>query len=254
MSDENHENGKSGIKVITRAAAVLRSLKEHPDGMSLGQIAHDIGLPRSTVQRIVGALQAERFVIANTSGAGVRLGPEIASLAQASRFNTAEQCRPFLLKLTQQTGETSDLSVFKDRSMIFVDQVPGTHRLRTVSSVGEIFPLTTTANGLACLALLPRQNALELAQHEAGRNGNPFDVTAFSSRLDQISDKGIAFDNDEHSEGISAIGFAFQDVMGEIYAISVPVPTSRFLASQDKIEQAVIGVVHELSNSNFVQD
>ena len=45
-----------GIQVIARAANVLRSLEDKPDGLSLGQIAKRVSLARSTVQRIVGAL------------------------------------------------------------------------------------------------------------------------------------------------------------------------------------------------------
>ena len=233
------ENGRSGIQVISRAAKVLRSLKDHPEGRSLGQIANEVGLPRSTVQRIVGALQAERLLIANMNGNGVRLGPELGALADAARFNTAEECRPLLVELTQATGETSDLSVLRGDKMIFIDQVPGTHRLRTVSSVGETFPLTTTANGLACLAKLPRDTALSLASNEAALSGSTFDPKAFIARLDDVAQTGLAYDLDEHADGISAIGFAFSDLAGEIHAISVPVPSSRFARRKHDIEAAV---------------
>ena len=46
-----------------------------------------------------------------------------------------------------------DLAVFRDEHMVFLDQVVGTHRLRTVSAVGEVFPMTDTANGKAALSL-----------------------------------------------------------------------------------------------------
>ncbi|WP_341367890.1 IclR family transcriptional regulator [Yoonia sp. BS5-3] len=237
MKDDDPEASKKGIQVISRAAAVLRSLKEHPDGRSLGQIASDIALPRSTVQRIVGALQDERLIIANTSGSGVRLGPELGALAQAARFNTAELCRPLLMRLTEITGETSDLSVLRDAAMIFVDQVPGTHRLRTVSSVGEVFPILTTANGRSCLAAMPRQTALSLAASEAGAS---FDADAFSKILDDVQATGLAYDRNEHSDGISAVGFAFTDAAGDLYAISVPVPTTRFASKLSAIEKALL--------------
>lgn len=239
MSTNDIENSRSGIQVISRAATVLRSLKEHPEGLSLGQIATEVGLPRSTVQRIVGALQIERLLIANTAGGGVRLGPELGALAEAAQFNTADQCRPFLADLTQATGETSDLSVMRGGKMIFIDQVPGTHRLRTVSSVGEVFPVTTTANGRACLAKLPRDTAMKYASAEATRTGAALDIDAFGKLLDQISETGLAYDNDEHSDGISAIGFAFHDLAGELHAISVPVPSSRFARQLPEIETAV---------------
>lgn len=240
MKTEEFESGRSGIQVISRAATVLRSLKEHPEGLSLGQIASEVGLPRSTVQRIVGALQTERLLISNASGGGVRLGPELGALAEAARYNTAEQCRSLLSDLTQATGETADLSVLRGDKMIFIDQVPGTHRLRTVSSVGEVFPITTTANGRACLARLSRDVALERAKSEARRRGMALDLEEFGSMLDEVANTGLAYDNDEHSDGISAVGFAFEDLAGDLHAISVPVPTTRFLRQKSEIEAAVL--------------
>ncbi len=239
MKLDGSENGRSGIQVISRAANVLRSLKDYPEGLSLGQIATNVGLPRSTVQRIVGALQAERLLISNMNGNGVRLGPELAALAEAASFNTAEQCRPLLLELTKATGETSDLSVLRGDKMIFVDQVPGTHRLRTVSSVGEVFPLTTTANGRACLAKLPRGDAMKRASNEASRTGVDLDTVAFEKMLDDVRKTGLAYDINEHSDGISAVGFAFTDLANEIHAISVPVPSSRFTRQVKHIETVV---------------
>ncbi|MEL6610172.1 MAG: IclR family transcriptional regulator [Pseudomonadota bacterium] len=236
---KDSQNARSGIQVISRAATVLRSLKEHPEGLSLGQIATAVGLPRSTVQRIVGALQVERLLIANPSGGGVRLGPELGALAEAAQFNTAELCHPLLTELTQATGETTDLSVLRGGKMIFIDQVPGTHRLRTISSVGEVFPVTTTANGRACLAKLPRDIALTYAKAEVEPTDATLNVDNFSQILDQIVETGFAYDNDEHSDGISAIGFAFRDLSGELHAISVPVPTSRFISQKPTIEAAV---------------
>ncbi len=239
MKLDKIENERSGIQVISRAARVLRSLKDHPEGLSLGKIATEVDLPRSTVQRIVGALQAERLLIANMNGGGVRLGPELGALAQAARFDTVDQCRPLLQELTQATSETSDLSVLRGHNMIFVDQVPGTHRLRTVSSVGEIFPLTTTANGRACLAALPRSEAMQLVSNEAVQANVDLDLDAFDKQLDEIQQSGLAYDTDEHSDGISAVGFAFTDLAGELHAISVPVPSSRFIRQQLDIEAAV---------------
>ena len=240
MKADAAKSDRSGIQVIARAAAVLRSLKKHPEGLSLGQIAVHVGLPRSTVQRIVNALLEERLLISNISGGGVRLGPELGALAAGARFNTSEQCKPLLAELTKATGETSDLSVLRGNQMIFIDQVPGTHRLRTISSVGEVFPLTTTANGRACLAKLPREIAMNHAKAESERRGSNLDFDHFGHLLDDVARTGLAYDNDEHSDGISAVGFAFRDLADELHAISVPVPTSRFLRQKPQIETAVL--------------
>ncbi|GIX15125.1 MAG: transcriptional regulator [Paracoccaceae bacterium] len=232
--------GRGGIQVIARAARILRVIRDNPAGMSLGRIAARAGLPRSTVQRIVAALQEEGLVAADPRGGGLRLGPEITALAEAARVSIVETCRLLLTELARATGETADLSVLRGPAMIFLDQVPGTHRLRTVSAVGEAFPLTTTANGRACLACLPVQRATELAEQEWERQGQKGDISRLLDMLETIRNTGLAYDIDEHTDGISAIGFAFRDRSGDLLAISVPVPSSRFADVRSRVENALL--------------
>ncbi|HHZ08486.1 MAG TPA: IclR family transcriptional regulator [Rhizobiales bacterium] len=224
---------RGGIQVIARAASVLRALKGS-SGMSLGQIAEMTNLPRSTIQRIVDALQSERLVIASSGGGGIRLGPELHALSEAARFNVVDVMRPLLQRLVAQTEETVDLSVLRDGRMVFIDQVPGSHRLRAVSAVGEVFPLASTANGRACLALLDDGEARRLLAAEGSQMTEPV-----MAMLAEIRRGGLAFDEDEHTPGISAVGLGFVDPRGDRYAVSVPVPTSRFAQQRDRVSAAL---------------
>ena len=237
---------KDGIQVIARAAAVLRALKDCQTGLSLGQIADRVALPRSTVQRIVAALIDERLLVA-TRAAGVRLGPELQALAEAARTNTVDLCRPHLAALMAATGETVDLSALRGGQMVFLDQVQGSHRLRAVSSVGEHFPLTTTANGRAALSILPEAEAIDLAAAEWGQGlGN---LPVLQARLALARKLGFAEDNDDHTEGISAIGIAFRDFSGEVFAISLPIPTSRFAERRALVTSALLAVKADLEGT-----
>ena len=128
-----------GVQVIARAAEILRVLKQDNRGLSLGQISDRVGLPRSTVQRIVNALLAEKLIMNTAAEGGLRLGPEIQSLAAAGRIDAAELLRPVLQDIAESCGETVDLAVFRTDHMVFVDQVVGTHRVRTVSFGGRIW-------------------------------------------------------------------------------------------------------------------
>ncbi|WP_299641847.1 IclR family transcriptional regulator [uncultured Ruegeria sp.] len=234
------KNDKGGIQVISRAASILRVLKESQSGMSLGKIAERVDLPRSTVQRITSALAEEKFVISDANGGGLRLGPELNALAGAAQYSIVEHCRLLLTELTQKTGETTDLAVMRGIGMVFLDQVPGVYRLTTVSQVGEVFPLTTTANGKACLAKLRKEDAIKLIRNEWDRNGIQGNLDEFLSELAVIREQGLAYDMDEHSAGVSAIGFSFVDWVGDLHAISIPVPTTRFSRQKATIEQALL--------------
>lgn len=233
---KNNDDGRSGIQVIARAAAILRSLKNESNGLSLGQIADRVDLPRSTVQRIVGALQAEQFVIAASPDRGIRLGPEIGALAESARIDVLEMLRPYLVDLGRRTKETVDLAIFRSKRLVFVDQIPGTHRLRTVSFVGETFPLCDTANGKACLAKLSdKQVFARLAEEQPAIADDPVRLQAYQDEIATVRETGIAFDRDQHTVGVSAIGSAFFDLQGDLYAISVPTPSSRFYTHEKQL-------------------
>src|SRR4051812_38367154 len=135
-------SARGSIQVIARASSILRALKNTGSGMSLGQIATHVHLPRSTVQRIIDSLFEEGLVMSAGPAGGFRLGPEIQSLARFGKIDVVEAVRPFIVALSKQTGETVDFSVLRSRQMLFLDQITGTHRLRAVSAVGEVYPLT----------------------------------------------------------------------------------------------------------------
>jgi DNA-binding IclR family transcriptional regulator len=232
MTDSN------GIKVIAKAAAILRLCKGNNDGFSLGDIAERIAVPRSTVQRIVNALVVEGLLQTTGSARSIRLGPEIHALSAAHRIDVIELAHPFLKRLSEHTGETVDLAKLKGDHMIFIDQVVGSHRLRAISSVGEIFPLHNTANGKAALALL--NDDIIVALLETSKHQN------IITEITQIRATGLAVDNEEHSPGISAIGAAFKISTGEIYAISIPMPAIRFS------EQSVNFAPHLIATCNEI--
>jgi DNA-binding IclR family transcriptional regulator len=238
-----------GIRAISRAAQVLRALRDD-GGLSLGEIAKRIGLPRSTVQRLVNALIEEGLVTASSAEGGLRLGPEIQSLAAASRISVADLIRPVLEALSTKTGETVDLAVFREDHMLFIDQVIGTHRLRTVSAVGERFPMTTTANGRAALALLEDEAVDAIASREldaraAGKKG----MRRLRAEVDRVRETGFALDRDEHTEGISAVGVAFRTPTGLIYAISIPVPSQRFVKLRDALAEDLLDALESVNTA-----
>jgi DNA-binding IclR family transcriptional regulator len=228
--DSRNQAAEGGVQVLGRAAAVLRAIHEHPEGMSLSEIATAVGLPRSTIHRLTSALAHEGFVEAASPRGRLRLGPEIGRLARGSRPELREQLRPFLEMLAAELGETVDCAVLDGHQMRFIDQIPAPHRLRAVSAVGARFPLHCTANGKAALALMGREHAQLIIPARLERF-TPTTITRRSellAELDLIAESGVAFDHEEHSEGICAAGIAISDFSRRISAVSVPMPAQRF--------------------------
>ncbi|HWV41848.1 IclR family transcriptional regulator [Pseudorhodoplanes sp.] len=231
-ADKHREKAqeKSQVQVIARAASIMRALEDTTTGLSLGEIALKVGLARSTVQRIVAALETEKLVVAASPAGRVRLGPTILRLAGSVRTDFVAVARPFLVELSKELHETVDLASIKGDHLVFIDQVIGSQRLRTVSAVGETFPLYCTANGKAYLATLDDE-AIEALIGRNLKARTPHTVTKLSQLLDEIRivrREGYALDREEHTLGICAAGIAMRDMLGNYVAISVPVPTQRF--------------------------
>ncbi len=239
---------KSQVQVIARAAQILRALEGEDAGLSLGDIAKRVGLARSTVQRIVASLETEKLVVAASPNGRVRLGPTLLRLAASVRSNFVAKARPFITRLSHELRETVDLASVRHDHLVFIDQVIGSHRLRTVSAVGETFPLHCTANGKAYLAGIDPA-AIERLIGKSFEARTPNTLTKLNALLADLRlarKTGIAYDREEHTVGICAVGIALQDPFGNPVAISVPVPTQRFQAQRSVIAERLLATKHAM--------
>jgi len=234
---------KKGIQVIARAASVLRALENEPDGLSLGKIAQRVDLSRSTVQRIVDALTEEHLLIGAGPAVGVKLGPAILRMASNSSFNFVEFIRPYITELSREQGETVDVSEMQKSRTVFVDQVVGSARLNIVSTIGEAFPLHCLASGKAMLSTLTEAELNKRMGRKALEKHTPSTITNIddlAAELVKVRKTHIAFDLEEHFEGVSAIGTSIQEPGGTLYALSIPVPTVRFKRKKKRLVEALL--------------
>ncbi len=229
----------NGIQVIARAAAILRVLEGYPDGLGFAELTAAVGLPRSTVQRIVAALATEQLLLIGVPKGRVRLGPALIRLASATDVNTDRLVRPVLQALSRELGETVDLSVLQGDSAIFVDQIAGSQRLVAMSAIGAAFPVHCTANGKALLACIPADRRALLLSRGLHRLTPHTKTSAaqIEAEVRCVYETQIAWDLEEHAEGVCAAGTAFIDPLGRDFAISVPVPKTRFEAKREAMER-----------------
>jgi DNA-binding IclR family transcriptional regulator len=238
----------SGVNVLAKAVQVLKACQRLGGGVSLGQLAREVGIPRSTVQRIVQTLAAEGFLVSSGTARSISLGPELLAMGAASAMDIVERAHPLLKNLARETGETVDLSRLSRDHAVFVDQAAGSHRLQAVSAIGNSFPLHCTANGKAMLALMD-DGELQQFMLKPRQAYTPKTITqpgALMTEIAEIRRTGLGVDNEEHTLGIAAIGMAFRAPTGQMFAISIPVPTIRFTQVRAPCERALASTVRDL--------
>ncbi|MBW4092650.1 MAG: IclR family transcriptional regulator [Proteobacteria bacterium] len=244
MNPDNTD--KASIGVVARVASVLRALAEAPSGMSLGQIARRSGLARSTVQRLVSALASEGLVVTSGGAGQIGLGPELLRLSAALLADMPTRLRAQIRLLSGELGETVDLSVVRYDQVVFLDQVPGVQRLLAVSHIGAAFPLHCCASGKAYLAKLSDREVQERIGQTYDRR-TAFTRTTFEELardLAAIRRTGIAIDDQEHTEGISALGIGVGNVGESWFGISVPMPSQRFIENKSGFVRRLLEFQH----------
>jgi DNA-binding IclR family transcriptional regulator len=248
MSVISEEVRGSGIQVIARAAEMLRLLQAHPGGLNQAEIGERLGMARSTVSRILNALDDEGLVASRAARGRYRLGPEIARMATTLRRSVVLDVHPFMEELSRELEETVDLSILDGDRATFVDQVVSPHRLRAISAVGESFPLHCCANGKALLANLSvAEQAQAVPSRLARLTANTITTLAvLRKELERVRTEGIAYDREEQTEGICAVGAVLKGVTDQTVAVSVPVPAQRFYRREAELAQALLAWVEKV--------
>lgn len=223
-----------GIQVITRAAKILDALGATPNGMSLGEIAQAVDLPRSTVQRIVGALDSVQLVRSHGVG-GVRLGPALLRLIANVHTDVVAIAQPWLQALCDATGETVSLARASGLQLAIVHYVVADRELRVVPRIGMNLPLYSTSGGRALLALDSDEAAKELVgeAYQAITELTVRDFPALLAHLTEIRHTGLAYDRGETLEGISTMAVAIDTILGR-FSISLLIPSARFQLNEER--------------------
>lgn len=229
------EDRAGGIQVIARAASVLRLLGEHPPGLSLSEIAAGIGLARSTVQRIVQALQAEGLVESSGPQGGFQLGPTLAQLVYRQQADIVTAVRPLLEALGAETGETVALCALVGGQVTTIERCIAERALRVVFPLGTIpHPAHRLAPGLAILSALPEAQA---GQVLAGALA-PERMDAARAALAAVRASGRARDTGAFVAELSGFAVPLRSGFG-VHAIAAIVPTARAEAADERIFAAL---------------
>lgn len=248
-SKEAGTSADGGIQAIARAFSVLRAVADSVNGMKLGELARQVGLPRPTVHRIVGSLQAEGAIYMTLDGR-VRTGPELTRLASTAERTLIDTATPFMERLSQEVNEKIDLAVLDRENIRFVAQVASrTPRLLAGVTVGDLFPTYCTAPGKVLLAELgPR--ALRLAVPKRLTKFTERTITAFpqlEDELEEVRRTGLGFDLEEHSERICAVAALVKDALGGLAGLTIAVPSERYYGREKELREALLHTVGELN-------
>jgi DNA-binding IclR family transcriptional regulator len=200
-----------GTQLLDRAIAILRQLSEAGEGgIKSSEIIERLQLSGPTAHRIIAALERHGFVERERATKRLRLGLALFALGAKAADSTGLRriCRPALLRLAGETGDTVFLMARSGLNAVCVDRQEGTYILDSLTGhVGGQIPLGVGSASEAILAFLPEREV------EAVLKANAHLYPAFNgltadeilAALPQIRERGYAVDHGRLVVGISAL-------------------------------------------------
>jgi IclR family acetate operon transcriptional repressor len=223
------------VQSLTRGLMLMERITESPAGVTLTDLALQVGLPNSTTHRLLTTMQQMGFVQqvgdlglwtigvrAFTVGSGFLGSRDLMSIAH-----------PILRRLMEQAGETSNLLVFDDEECqaVMIGQVQCRELMRMLAPIGGRLPMHASGGGKAFLATLDDVEVTRvlhktgLPQYTDSTINTP---TRLKEELARIRRQGFSFDDEEHAVGLRCVAACIYNENKEAFAaVSVSGPKSR---------------------------
>lgn len=239
---------------VVSAFRVLEAVAEaQPVGLS--ELARTVGLPKSTVQRVLLTLQEVGW-LRPTDSTPTRWQLTYRVVAVVGSAGGGECLRevalPVMNELQLATTETIHLAAPDHDSLVLVERLDTPHRLRAFLARGERIALHASATGLAYLSACD-QHYVE--QYLAGSlpAQTPDTITdphRIRAVLDEIRERGYSVNIGGLSSGISSLGAPIGRPGRPVAAISISGPSSRITPERfDELGKQVREAAAKISRS-----
>lgn len=246
------------IQTIERVTTILDVLAQSGKGISLGDLAAKVELPKGTTHRLLASLMYFDFVRQEAESRKYSLGFKIVELGSSllEQIDLRREAEPFLHALSQRVGETVYLVILDHTEVVYIEKIEPEDPsivLRATSKVGQRNAAHSCSLGKALLAQLSEaelDNTLKDMSLIQKTSNTITDPNQLKDHLKTVQARGYAIDDEESEEGIRCVAApVFNDRGIAIAAISISGPAVRVTRQkiQDQLKDDVMQTAFEIS-------
>jgi IclR family KDG regulon transcriptional repressor len=226
-------------KSLRKAIRILLHLGQNGPELGITQLASALGLNKTTVYRLLQAMESFQFIEKNAQTERYRLGLKLHDLgarAMESRTLRSEAHR-FLIEMSHRASEAVSLAVPGVGGIVCLDRVDSARSVITVRTpIGSHFPAHCTAVGKAVLAHLSEEEIDVILTSRTLTRFTPFTLTtpaSLKSHLAQIRRCGYSVDRQELERGLTGVAAPVLSAEGSVLAaVGIAGPTPRFCGKE----------------------
>lgn len=223
----------ASVPALERGLNLLRLFKRTRPAITPPEMARELGIPRSTVHRLVAALEEMGFLRRLDNGNGYALGPAVLGIGfeYLASLDIVSLSNPVLARLRDETNCSIHLAIRNGADVVYLSRHPSRAAITSNVSVGSVLPAHATVIGRVMLADLSHA---ELAALYAGRPletftaQTPASLTALERLLAEDRRRGYALSQSFYELGVTSIAAPVRDasarVVAAINAVAVDAP------------------------------
>lgn len=227
-------------KVTEKSSAALRALRileivaDSPAPLTATEINTTLKLPKPTIHRLCTMLETEGFLQPRLDGRGYLPGKRLSTLAMGVFSNNDHwrtERHAILQRLSDDVGETCNISVPDGSQMTYFDRVETHWPLRIQLHKNDRVPIYCTASGKLFLNNLPsakRSRLLGKLELEQFTPNTITKIEELKTELKRLRKKDIGVDNEEFMHGMVAVAVPLRNANGQFYgALAIHAPSAR---------------------------
>lgn len=228
---------QSPTKTVDRALDILEVFVDAETGLTLSDIANNLGLSSSTVYRIVTTLENRGFLKKDKKTRKYYIGNNILKLAESNNEGRYDALRttsiPVMKGIHEKYNENIGLFVADGEDKLCLERFESTRALRLVVMVGEKATMKVGSVGKVLLAYMDEGERDTIIADDGWPE---------KEELEKIKMQGYALSVGEREEGL--VGLAapvFNSQNKCIASISLSGPSSRFI--NESLSEKIFDVI-----------
>lgn len=221
----------AGVQSVDRAVTVLEILACRGHA-GVSEVADEMGVHKSTVFRLLAALQEHELVGQTEDTGHYELGFGVLRLANSipGRLDVVRHARPVMDTLADELDETINIAVLQQGFVVNVGQSVGRSAIAAHNWIGELTPPHATSSGKVLLAALPPDERREMTKQLDRFTDQTITARkALGAELRAVTRNGYSTTFEELEVGLRAVSAPIRDSWGvTVAAMSVSGPSYRF--------------------------
>lgn len=237
-----------------RVLEILELFAESSEPLTVSDIVHRLGYPKTSVFDIVNILASRGFIKKDNERAKTYVLGHVAyqvGMAYLTKNDLYSVAHPILTALRDKLGETCYLAVREGENIIYLDKVESLQPIRSTCNIGAKNLMYLTGLGKAMLAAMPEDTVHEICLHGMTAR-TPSTITtpeALFNELAIIRQRGCAYDMGEDNPYVRCVASPIRGRDGELAAaISISMLDATFTDDMKiKATENVISAACEIS-------